>query len=179
MSDHSFSKEIVPNIQSKPPLTQLEATASCPIYLGEETNTHLTTTSFQVVVESEQVSPWPPLLQAKQPQFPQPLRCPSLDMLQPLHALLVVRGPKLQIVFEARSTLGWSAWLCSVRAHLSLWRLCSRCYWLGLQTAMVRTKPVQITEPSYTVQRPMPGNSSSNGMAELFGFLFLLPSEIA
>jgi len=31
MPDHSFSKEIVPNIQSKPPLMQLEAIASCPI----------------------------------------------------------------------------------------------------------------------------------------------------
>jgi len=33
---------------------QLEAIASCPIagYLGEETNICLTTTSFQVVVES-------------------------------------------------------------------------------------------------------------------------------
>jgi len=66
MPDHSFSGAIFPNIQSKPPLTQLEAIASHPVasYLGEETNTHLTTTSFQVVVE-------PPLLQTKQPQFPQ------------------------------------------------------------------------------------------------------------
>jgi len=49
MPDHSFSKEIFPNTQSKPPLTQLEAIASHPIasYLGDETNTHLTTTSFQ------------------------------------------------------------------------------------------------------------------------------------
>jgi len=67
MSDHSFSKEIFPNIQSKPPLTQLEAIASPPIasYLGEETNTCLTTTSFQVVTESDRVSPQPPLLQAE------------------------------------------------------------------------------------------------------------------
>jgi len=38
------------NIQSKPPLTQPEAIASCPIagYLGEETSTCLTTTSFQI-----------------------------------------------------------------------------------------------------------------------------------
>ena len=52
---------------------QLEAIASRPIasYLGEETNTCLTTNSFQVVVESNKVSPQPPLLEAKQPQFPQ------------------------------------------------------------------------------------------------------------
>jgi len=62
MPDHSFSKEIFPNIQSKPPLTQLEAIASRPItsYLGEETNTRLTTTSFQAVVENNKVSPQPP-----------------------------------------------------------------------------------------------------------------------
>ena len=36
---------------------QLEAIASRPItsYLGEETNIHLTTTTFQVVVESDKV----------------------------------------------------------------------------------------------------------------------------
>jgi len=40
MPDPSFSKEIFPNIQSKPPLIQLEAIFSHPIasYLEEETN---------------------------------------------------------------------------------------------------------------------------------------------
>ena len=75
MLDNPFSEEIFPNIQSKPPLVQSEAVSSCPItcYLGEETNTHLVTTSFQVAVESDKVSPEPPFLQTKQPQFPQPL----------------------------------------------------------------------------------------------------------
>jgi len=38
---------------------QLEAVSSCPIasYLAEEANTRLTTTSFQVIVESDKVSP--------------------------------------------------------------------------------------------------------------------------
>ncbi|KAK4824816.1 hypothetical protein QYF61_019666 [Mycteria americana] len=52
--------------------------------------------------------------QAKQPQLPQPLlirlvlqtlhqlRCPSLDTLQHLNVSLVVRGPKLNTVFEVR-----------------------------------------------------------------------------
>ena len=74
-------------------------------YLGEETNTHLTTPSCQVVVASNEVPPQPPLLQTKQPQLPQPLltrlvlqtphrpHCPSLDTLQPLNVLLVLRGP--------------------------------------------------------------------------------------
>ena len=67
MSDHPFSEEIFPNSQPKPPLEQFEAASSCPVawYLGEEINTHLTTTSFQVVVENDQVSPQPPLLQNK------------------------------------------------------------------------------------------------------------------
>ncbi|KAK4823484.1 hypothetical protein QYF61_002548 [Mycteria americana] len=114
MLDNPFSEVKFPNIQSKPPLMQLEAISSCPItcYLGEETDPHLSTTSFQVVVESDKVSPQPPFLQAKQPQFPQPLlirlllqtlhqlRCPSLDTLQHLNVSLVVGGPKLNTVFK-------------------------------------------------------------------------------
>ncbi|KAK4824657.1 hypothetical protein QYF61_017030 [Mycteria americana] len=65
-----------------------------------------------VVVESDEVSPQPPFLQAKQPQFPQPLlirlllqtlhqlHCPSLDTPQHLNVPLVVGGPKLNTVFE-------------------------------------------------------------------------------
>jgi len=65
---------IFPNIQSKPPLMQHEAVSPCPIacYSGEETDLHLATTSFQVAVESDKVSPQPPPLQIKQSQFPQP-----------------------------------------------------------------------------------------------------------
>ena len=50
---------------------QLEAISSHPIasYLGEETNICLTTTAFQVVVQSDKVSPQPPLLQTKQSQY--------------------------------------------------------------------------------------------------------------
>ncbi|KAK4823962.1 hypothetical protein QYF61_008348 [Mycteria americana] len=100
MLDNPFSEEKFPNSQSKPPLAQLEAISSRPItcYLGEETDPHLSTISFQ----------------AKQPHFPQPLLirlllqtlhqlcCPSLDMLQHLNVSLVVRGPKLNTVFEVR-----------------------------------------------------------------------------
>jgi len=92
----------------KPPLMKLAAIASRPTagYLGEDINPHLTTPSFQVAVESDKVSPQPPLLQTEQPQLPQPLPisfvlqtlqepcCPSLDMLQPLNVLLGVRDPK-------------------------------------------------------------------------------------
>ncbi|KAK4830637.1 hypothetical protein QYF61_012480 [Mycteria americana] len=49
MLDNPLGEEKFPNIQSKPPLEQLEAISSCPIacYLGEETDPHLSTTSFQ------------------------------------------------------------------------------------------------------------------------------------
>ncbi|KAK4813970.1 hypothetical protein QYF61_003704 [Mycteria americana] len=100
MLDNPLGEEKFPNIQSKPPLAQLEAISSCPItcYLGEETDPHLSTASFQ----------------AKQSQLPQPLlirlvlqtlhqlRCPSLHTLQHLNVPLVVRGPKLNTVFEVR-----------------------------------------------------------------------------
>ncbi|KAK4807064.1 hypothetical protein QYF61_018405 [Mycteria americana] len=103
-----------PGQPSKPPLAQLEAISSCPItcYLGEDTDPHLSTTSFQVVEESDKVSPQPPFLQARQSQLPQPLlirlllqtlhqlRCPSLHTLQHLNIPLVVGGPKLNTVFE-------------------------------------------------------------------------------
>jgi len=66
----------------------------------------------QVVLKSNNVSPQPPFLETKQPQFPQPLLvrfvlqtlhqlcCPSLDMLQHLNIFLIVRDPKLNTVFE-------------------------------------------------------------------------------
>jgi len=87
MPDHSFSEEIFPNIQSKPPLTQLESISSHPIadYLGEETNSHLATPSCQAVVESDKVSPQPPLLQTKQLQLPQPLLISSLGSYKSIH----------------------------------------------------------------------------------------------
>ncbi|KAK4831896.1 hypothetical protein QYF61_020043 [Mycteria americana] len=88
MLDHPFSEEKFPNIQSKPPLVLLEAISSRPItcYLGEETDPHLSTTSLQ-------------------------LRCHSLDTLQHLNVSLVVRGPKLNTVFEVRPHQ------CQVQGH--------------------------------------------------------------
>ncbi|KAK4818424.1 hypothetical protein QYF61_012958 [Mycteria americana] len=52
--DNPFGEEIFPNIKTKPPLVQLEAISSCPItcYLGEETDPHLSTTSFQREIRS-------------------------------------------------------------------------------------------------------------------------------
>ena len=50
--------------------------------LAEEADFHLATASFQVVVESNKVSPEPPLLQTKQFQFPQPLLIRLLLLFQ-------------------------------------------------------------------------------------------------
>ena len=100
--DHSLREVVFPNIQPESSLTQLEAIPSSPIasYVGEEAGPHLTSTSLQVVVESDKVFPEPPLLQTKQSQLPEllPVRlvlqtphqlcCPSLDMLQSLSVFL-------------------------------------------------------------------------------------------
>ncbi|KAK4826124.1 LOW QUALITY PROTEIN: hypothetical protein QYF61_005276 [Mycteria americana] len=113
MLDNPFGEEIFPNIQSKPPLVQLEAISSRPItcYLGEETNAHLATASFQAVVESNKVSPQPPLLQAKQSQLPQPLLIrlcsrPFTTFVALLWTAsstsISLLGPKLNTVFEVR-----------------------------------------------------------------------------
>jgi len=57
MPDYSFSKEIYPNTQSKPPLMKLEVISSCPITIWEKKpKIGLTSTAFQVVVESGKVA---------------------------------------------------------------------------------------------------------------------------
>jgi len=75
MLDNPFGAGIFCNVQSKPPLVQVEAISSHPTacYLGGEANIHHATTSFQVAVENKMISLPPPFLQAKQPQFPQPI----------------------------------------------------------------------------------------------------------
>ena len=66
----NFQREkIVPNIQPESPLALFKAIPSCLMnsYLREEVNTHLTTTSFQGVVESDEISPEHPLLPTNAP----------------------------------------------------------------------------------------------------------------
>lgn len=46
----------------KPPPVQPEAIPTCPVTWDKETNPHLATASFQVLVESNEVSPEPPSL---------------------------------------------------------------------------------------------------------------------
>ena len=68
MSDHSLG-EVFLNAQS--PLAKLEAIPSRPIasYMGEDADPHLTSASLQADVDSNKVSPEPPLLQTKQSQL--------------------------------------------------------------------------------------------------------------
>ena len=53
MPNYSLGEEIFPNIKPEPPVVQLAAIPSHPIasYPEEEADPHLTTTSFQGVVE--------------------------------------------------------------------------------------------------------------------------------
>jgi len=62
--DHPFRVVVFPNVQPEPSLVQLEAIPSRPItsHTREEADPQLTTTSLQVVIESNKVSPEPPLL---------------------------------------------------------------------------------------------------------------------
>ncbi|KFP07719.1 Transmembrane protein 132C, partial [Calypte anna] len=81
-------------------------------HLAKEPNHPLAPTSFQGVAESDEGSPEPHLLQAEQPQLPQPhligsvlesfhqARCPPLDLLQDLNLLPKLRGPELDTGLE-------------------------------------------------------------------------------
>jgi len=111
--DRSFRKEIFPNIQSEPPLRQLEAISPSPIagYWVEETNPCLTTTSFQIVVESDMVPPQPPLLQFEQPQLPQLLLVRLV--LQTLHWLCCPRSLLIQALLVMLANLLKGRWCYS------------------------------------------------------------------
>ena len=86
--------------------------------LGEEAKSLLITTSLQEVVECNNISSEPPLLQTNQTQLPQlllirfvlqtahQLCCPPLDMLQGFDVFLTVRGPKLDTVLEVQPHQG-------------------------------------------------------------------------
>lgn len=76
MSNHCFCEEIPPNVQTNPSLMELDAVSSHPVAssLGEETDPRLPTTSFRRPVESGEVRPEPPFLQANTTSSPQDLR---------------------------------------------------------------------------------------------------------
>jgi len=61
--DHPFREAVFPNVQPESSLAQLEVIPSSPItgYTREEAAPQLTTTSLQVVIESNKVSLIAPL----------------------------------------------------------------------------------------------------------------------
>lgn len=66
-----FHEKILPHVQPKHPLAQLETVSSCPItrYLRKERDTILTATSFQTAVGTKEVFPQPPCKPFKMIQF--------------------------------------------------------------------------------------------------------------
>ncbi|KAF4794241.1 hypothetical protein TURU_103081 [Turdus rufiventris] len=115
MPDDTSCEEILPDVQSEPPLAYLETTSSYSVTdcLREEADRHLATTSFQAVVDSDKAPLEPPFLHAERPQLPQLLltglvlqtihQLHSLDTFQHLNVLLVVRGPEPNTGFEVWS----------------------------------------------------------------------------
>jgi len=96
--EHPFREAVSPNVQPEPSLAQLEAIPSSPItgYVREEADPQLTTASLQVVRESNDVSPEPPLLQSE-------LVCPIL--LSSSHLAFTV------LCFSHEScSVTWSGW---------------------------------------------------------------------
>lgn len=98
MLNKPFGEEIPPDVQPAPPLLQLEAISSLPVSscLGEKASLDLAAPSFQVIVESDKVTPEPPLLHAPSSLSwsssdctpgPSQLCCPSLHLLQHLSFL--------------------------------------------------------------------------------------------
>lgn len=57
-----FHEEIILNIQSKLPMVQLDIISSCPVTCHLRKDILLSTISFEVVVENDEVSSQPPLL---------------------------------------------------------------------------------------------------------------------
>jgi len=113
MPDHSFSKEIFPNIKPKPPLTQPEAISSRPIagYLGDQHPPHYTLLAgscrerYGLPSASSRLNSPSSLSYSSQDLFSRPFTSRtalSLDILQHLTVLLAVRGPKPNTVLQVQ-----------------------------------------------------------------------------
>ncbi|KAK4825513.1 hypothetical protein QYF61_000026, partial [Mycteria americana] len=170
MLDNTFSEDIFPNIQPKPPLAQLEAISSHAITccLGEETNTHLATTSFQVVLEHDKVFPEAPFLQAKQPQFPQPILIRFIRLIKAPSNLALntsregVSTTFLGNLFQCRTTLTVKNFFLISNLNLpsfslkllplilslrSLTKILEGCYRVSLEPSLLQAKQSQLSQP--------------------------------
>lgn len=61
MCNHTFSEEILPDLQPELPVVQLKAISSSPVTgcLGAKADPYMATNSFQKVVKRDKVSPEP------------------------------------------------------------------------------------------------------------------------
>lgn len=75
MLDNMFGEKSFPNIETKPPLAQLEIASPYPITCCAGTDTCFATASFQAAVECDKVSPLSPLFSRL--NKPTSLSCPS------------------------------------------------------------------------------------------------------
>ncbi|KAK4807107.1 hypothetical protein QYF61_018448 [Mycteria americana] len=75
VTDHPLSEEPFPNVQSELPLRQLHSISSCPIagHQREEISTSPSPAPHEEVVDCNEVTPQPSLLQAEEAKCPQPL----------------------------------------------------------------------------------------------------------
>ena len=94
--NNPFCKEVFPDIQPKLTLVQLKAISPHPVSCRqwEETNPALAVSTFQILEESNEVSPQPPFLQTKQPQFLLSKNLPQW-ISKHMQALHLTRGPKM------------------------------------------------------------------------------------
>lgn len=115
--DYPLHEEILSNVRSKYSLAQLEVISLCSVtcHLRKETKTFLTKTGIPVVVKSNEVSPSAYFSQDQSSYSSlisslclfffsiYQLCYSSLNALQKLNKFLVVRDPKLSIIFEVQS----------------------------------------------------------------------------
>lgn len=140
-------EEILPNIQSKPSLAQLEAVFYVLSFTTwEETDPHIATISFGVVVESNKFSPQHPFLQTKQPHLSQILLihlvfwpfhqlCRSfLVTFQQLSIFLAVKSPKLNTCYPSCRRTSAENRETIIHGMLGILAVCTR--WIERQTSI-------------------------------------------
>lgn len=103
VSDHLYSKEMLPNIQSETSLTLLHAIPLHPVIgsQGTEASTSPSASHLQEVAESSGVASRPPFLQTGWPKCPQSLLtrhlfqicCLPLDVLKDHNILFILSSP--------------------------------------------------------------------------------------
>lgn len=114
--DCPHSKQISPSVQFEPLLAQLCAIPVHPTSAnqGAETGASLCASPPQGEAESTKIGSWPPFLQSRQPECPQPLltahafqplyqpHCSPLDTFKDLNIFFILCAPKLCPIFKVK-----------------------------------------------------------------------------